>query len=289
MTWPRGHPTVIGAGDVIYVLGGSSHIPDPYTTRRSTVEIYSPSLDQWTEAAPLPRARVGGVGAEIDGRLFVIGGSTSGSRYTRDGVSWEDNSTDSLDVYDLAIASWSRGATMPTERTWAAGAAFGGKLYVIGGWEFDLQTALSTVEVYDPTTDTWSERAPMPTPRYGLAAAVVDGKIYAVGGKRDNSGSIATLEVYDPALDTWESRAPMWAANNNSPLVAINGKLYTFGSDGRGRTVQEYDPDTDRWRWLGDAPSGRVGGAGAVVVDGTVYVVGGWSLGPRGDLDVFVP
>ena len=47
---------------------------------------------------------------------------------------------------------------MPTARRGAAGATYGGKLYVIGGRNA-AGNDIATVEAYNPATNTWAARA----------------------------------------------------------------------------------------------------------------------------------
>uniref|UniRef100_A0A7S3T1N2 Uncharacterized protein n=1 Tax=Emiliania huxleyi TaxID=2903 RepID=A0A7S3T1N2_EMIHU len=67
-------------------------------------------------------------------------------------------------------------------------AALDGKLYAVGGQNYD-DGWLSSVERYDPATNAGQAVAPMATARCNFAMAVVDGKLYAVGGSARSSGT----------------------------------------------------------------------------------------------------
>ena len=99
-------------------------------------------------------------------------------------------------MYDPATNTWVTKASMPTARRGAAGATYGGKLYVIGGRNA-AGNDIATVEAYNPATNTWAARASLPSARSGLGAVVVGGLISAVGG-RNGSTLLGTYEVYRP-------------------------------------------------------------------------------------------
>jgi len=89
-------------------------------------------------------------------------------------------------------------------------------------------------------SDAWMTKAPMPTARSGVMTAVVGGLLYVVGGN-NGTRDAPTLEVYDPTSNSWSSKAPL--------------------------------PQLD----TGNA--GRYGGA-VGVIDGKLYLVGGWRTSP---------
>ncbi len=85
----------------------------------------------------------------------------------------------------------------------------------------------------------WMTGAPAPTARTEVAAAAVDGQIYVVGGFESSN-------------------------------------LWTMWQSSVSARVERYDPGTDHWSDMPDLPVG-VHHAGAAVVDGDLYVVGGFT------------
>ena len=84
--------------------------------------------------------------------------------------------------------------------------------------------------------DTWEMReTPILSQRVGFATSAVDGKIFVIGG---------TL---------WDQRA-------------LRGKVL--------RTVEEYDPATNRWKFRADMRIGRSNLASSAV-NGKIYAIGG--------------
>jgi len=223
---------------------------------------------RWTQGTAMPSSRTEVAVAEMEGKIYVVGGF-GGER--------------DLEIYDPAADRWSRGAKFPREVHHAAAVGVNGKLYVVGGFVHDWAPTNAVYE-YDPGADSWRLRAPMPTPRGALAAAAIDGRIHAVGGvgagrigRQTNSNA---HEVYDPAADKWTARAPLPTPRDHHAVAAEGGKLYAIGGriDGDyGRNLaanESYDPATDRWTPRAPLPTARSGIA-ASVLGGRIVVVGG--------------
>jgi N-acetylneuraminic acid mutarotase len=128
-------------------------------------------LGQWRAAAPMPTKRTEVTAAELDGKIYVIGGF---GYFFLGGVS------DAVEAYDPKTDQWEKRASLVQSLHHTAVAAVNGKLYLVGGyrriWPW---RAVNTVWEYDPAEDRWRRKAPMPTARGALAIGVIDGKIYA--------------------------------------------------------------------------------------------------------------
>lgn len=254
-------------GDRIYVVGGLT--PAGAT---DAVEEYDPAADRWRMRAPLPQTVHHPAAASVSGKLYVIGGYVVRAFFI-----W--NGTDAVYEYDPAVDRWRARAPMPTPRGALAAAAWGGKIYVVGGKD---RTDTGALEVYDPATDAWHRLRPMPTPRNHIATEVVDGKVYVFGGRADRvQGNIGVTEVYDPRSDTWQERAPMPTPRSGIGAVAVGGKVYVPGGElGRPDTYSEneaYDPAANQWAPRAPMLTPRHGLA-VVAFEGRVYALSG---GPR--------
>jgi N-acetylneuraminic acid mutarotase len=81
-TWREGEPLQLGrAGHaavvvdgLIYVLGGERINSEDYSVLDS-VEIFDPSTQSWSDGVPMPVGLHGVPAVEIDGTIFVVGGS----------------------------------------------------------------------------------------------------------------------------------------------------------------------------------------------------------------------
>jgi hypothetical protein len=234
-----------------------------------------------------------GTTTELQQRLrsiWMIGGITSGpatSGYT--------NPIAQVDLYDPVLDTWSAAVTtLPTPVSFAAAAAYNGKIYVMGG--FDVGGVVRrTVQIYDVAADSWSSGADMPagTPRGNVYAAVVSDRIYLLGGTGGNanagwSGSLTTLE-YVPASDLWNTKGNYSTTNySDRLLLPFNDVIYNLG----GRMTNGATPTTahDGFSVSGNTTTGstevvltaaRTGAAGVVytpsIGPAVLAIVGGFS------------
>lgn len=218
---------------------------------------------EWTRKTDMPTARFGLSIAEVDGRLFAIGGSDPNNRLA------------TVEEYHPSTDEWSPRADMPTARKNTAAAVVDGIIYVFGGTRDHGSGSVRTTEAYDPATDTWTTKKDMPTARLGLAAVTLDGRIYAIGGYGVSAFESA-VEVYDPATDTWEEKARLPIAYGNFGFARFNGKIYLFGGNttaGPRMDTREYDPVTDSWTSKAAMPIARVYPS-ASVLNGRIHVLG---------------
>jgi N-acetylneuraminic acid mutarotase len=177
---------------------------------------------------------------------------------------------------------WTARAALPSARRRSAVAAANGVLYAIGGLN-SAGTAVKSVVAFNPSTNAWSTKAPLPAARQGFnAAAAIGGTIYLAGGK-DAAGALTrTLYAYNSSTNTWSTRANMPVASACGGSAVISGKLYVFsgctrsstGAQIAARLLHRYDPSTNLWTALHNAPVAHIDPA-IGVISGKLYVVGG--------------
>ena len=99
-------PTVNGK---IYVIGGWNPIANP-TLTLPTVEEYDPVTDTWIKKADMPTPRANIAAAEIDGKIYAIGGGSfdAGGNFI--------NLFSTVEEYDTKTDTWTKKADMPTAR-----------------------------------------------------------------------------------------------------------------------------------------------------------------------------
>ncbi|MEK7400479.1 MAG: kelch repeat-containing protein, partial [Candidatus Poribacteria bacterium] len=134
----RNAPTVNGK---IYVIGGWNPIGNP-TLTLPTVEEYDPVTDTWIKKADMPTPRSNLAVAELNSKIYAIGGAS----FDAGGNIVKVFST--VEEYDTETDTWTKKADMPTARFGFATSSLNGKIYAIGGME-NYQMAFSTVEEYD--------------------------------------------------------------------------------------------------------------------------------------------
>jgi len=226
-----------------------------------------PAAGQWGTRAPLIEPNSETAIAELDGKIYVIGGYPS-SR----------NSVATVQVYDSATDTWSLTTPLPGPINHAMAAAVNGKLYLIGGQSDANVAYVNTVYEYDPATTRWRARAPMPTARSSGVAAVIDGRIYVAGGRPPRGADFA---VYDPAADQWQTLPNLPTQRNHLLGVALGGKMYVIGGRFEGGAnspqtdaVEVFDPATGQWSRRSPMLKPR-GGINGVIALGCVHVFGG--------------
>jgi N-acetylneuraminic acid mutarotase len=216
----------------------------------------------WTSFAPLGQARQEVGVAELNGKIYVVGG-----------IRQDRSAADTVEVYDPEANSWSRVAPLPRGLHHVAVAAVAGRLYSIGGFDRGFGPVASVFE-YNPEGNEWTEKVPLPRPLGALSAAVIDGKIYATGGQPQR----ASFFVYDPVGNTWTELPSMPTPRDHLAVGVVKGKLYAVGGRNNSsftlNTLEVYDPATNRWERKADMPTGRSGIA-AAVLRGCLYVLGG--------------
>ncbi|MQL85137.1 hypothetical protein Taro_017668 [Colocasia esculenta] len=84
--------------------------------------------------------------------------------------------------------------------------------------------------------------------------------------------------------DTWREKAtpisPTLFPRKKFAAASVAGKIYVAGGSSKTSAVEEYDPVTDSWRVVAEAPRRRYGCVGAAT-DGVFYVIGGLKVGGR--------
>ncbi len=195
MPTPRADLSANVVNGKIYLTGGMAYSSkSPYYAEANITEVYDPSTNTWSTTVSMPLSVYGYASAVINGKIHVIGGSESPvTAGTGDFVN-------SNQVYDPKSDSWSLGANLPFDATFAAAAVTSGfmapsLLYLIGG--FNVGSFSNIVQVYNAVNNSWSNGASMPTAREYLGVVAVNDILYAIGGF-DGTTWLKTVEQYTP-------------------------------------------------------------------------------------------
>ena len=221
-TWSAGADANVPRAELVGASAVGKHYAIGGRPAQSTVEIYDPATDTWSMGPAMPTARRGLGAATIGSKIYVVGGSTGTTPHS--GTALATN-----EVLDTVAGTWTSLASMPTAMMGVyATVAFGGKVYVFGG--YDGTNVSGAVQIYDPATDTWVAGTPMPTPRSNAVAGVCCGRIFVIGGY--NGSNLTVNEVYDPATDTWDTAPAKPTAGSEFAVgdVSVGDKIYVIGS-----------------------------------------------------------
>jgi N-acetylneuraminic acid mutarotase len=192
--------------------------------------------------------------AVVDHSIYVVGGFIG------------PTTTNQVERYDVRRDRWELLKPMPVALNHPSAVAYGGDLYVLGGYTNGVSTPgvptgglLDTSDAflrYDPRTNSWSEMPRMPGRRSAAAAAVVGDRLYVAGGRSHfptyatSEGLLARLDIFDFSTRTWSRGPDMSIAREHVAGAAAAGAFYVIG----GRTVldsvaavERYLPAKGRW------------------------------------------
>jgi N-acetylneuraminic acid mutarotase len=257
MPLPAHHLATVGFAGKIYVFGGAiqAQAGGPNQKPSNSAWEYDPAADTWKALAPMPTARMASVAAEVQGKIYVIGGASvhPGAKLVSLGPKVPHRSLNVNEVYDPATNKWETRMAMPTARNHAAAGVVSGKLYVIGG---RLASAFASagsnsdvVEVYDPTENTWGAAGlRMPTARSAMGFATFGNRILIAGGEivdRHMFAAIRAVEAYDPATNQWSELPILPSARQGVSAAVVGDRLYVIGGHVQGTDLGGAGADSD--------------------------------------------
>lgn len=251
-------------------LGGKIYLAGGYDTRRGLL-VYDIATDRWSTGPDMLQGSDNLALLAAGGKLYAIGGEARTA----------------VQVFDPVANSWTAGTASPAIRFASAAAELGGRLHLVGGWNYSntASASVATHGVLDSATSAWAGAAPLATARNAAGAAAINGRIYVVGGRAPgiratDQTPLASVEIYNPVTDSWAAGAALPAARGSLAVAALAGKLYAIGGEADGGTVSDaverLDPATGTWAALPAMPY-RSHGLGVVVVGDSLYVMGGFT------------
>ena len=168
----------------------------------------------------------------------------------------------------------------------------GDKFYMLGG-----RGNTRRVQAFDYSTGNWIDLAKLPKdPTTNITIEIhhvqpveLDGLIYFVGaftGGYPNEIPIPKILIYDPVSDSWSFGADIPASRQrgSAGCVVYNGKIYLVCGIQNGHVngwvnwVDMYDPATNSWTQLANAPQAR-DHFHAVLHNGKIFAVSGRRTG----------
>lgn len=176
----------------------------------------------------------------------------------------------------LPSSEWSLRASAPQPLTEVAAAAFGGQLWVAGGYAED-GSPVDTVQVYDPALDSWSAGPSLPEPVHHSALVSTGERLYLLGGYVEADGTPTdAVHILDPALGTWEDGPPLPSPRAAGAAAFDGARIVYGGGVGPQGVAAEVDAlEGDQWRPLGVLATAREHLAAASDGEGSVWFLGG--------------
>jgi N-acetylneuraminic acid mutarotase len=157
--------------------------------------------------------------------------------------------------------------------------AVGEKLVLLGG------RGVKPVEVYDINTKTWTKLTETPLEVSHFQAITYKNEVWVLNaftGSYPHETPIPDVYIFNIEKNEWRKgpSIPEDRRRGSGGAFVYNDKIYMICGeidghwDGTVAWFDEYDPKTDTWKKLPDAPHIR-DHAGAAVVDNKLYLAGG--------------
>ncbi len=250
-----------------------------------------------------PAASFTGIRSQHTATL-ITGGPAAGKVLVVGGYIAANTPTNTAQLYDPLLNSWSSAGTLTTARYQHTATLLNdgtNRVLVVGGT--DGTNALASAELYDPATNTWSPAGPLGGARYAHTATLLaSGNVLVVGGD-NGTAALSTAEVYTPvvgAAGSWTNAASLTTGRlmHTATLLSDGRVLVVGGNDGVATndgitTVDLYNPGTGPGTdsWAVDAPltGGRFLHTATLLASGKVLVAGGYFGGALNTAEVYTP
>jgi hypothetical protein len=206
--------------------------------------------------------------ARVGGSIYVVGGFAGTTGQT----------TDQVARYEIASGRWEVLPPLPIAVNHPGVAAFGGQLYVHGGYRHEwLAEEVDALQRYDPETGVWTLLSGSGFPRAAHTLVRVGARLFAIGGAHNHGVPLSLVQVYKPASDSWSTGPSMPTPREHLAAAAVGRRIFVLG----GRTnlvnmadAERLDTRTGRWKRLPPLRFPR-SGFGAASVKGAVIAIGG--------------
>ena len=187
------YSAMAGLNDEVWVIGGSA----PAGTN---CWVYDAASGERRDGPSLPAPRMGCIGAAVDGRVYVIGGSGAGNS--------------GLWPSCVCPEPVSANARVPDENTFKQKKSV--VLSAAGGFRADEFDSVLSIA---PDETEWRTETPAPggpLPAATLAGCELDGKIYVLGG------APARFLAYDVGSGTWDASLPPHPEGSQAAYMAAH-------------------------------------------------------------------
>ncbi|XP_062313869.1 kelch-like protein 23 [Osmerus eperlanus] len=243
----------------MYVIGGY------YWHPLSEVHIWDPISNTWVQGKDMPDHTRESYGVTLLGaNIYVTGG------YRTDNI----EALDTVWIYDCDGDAWTEGCPMLTARYYHCSVTLHGCIYAIGGYRGGAPE--EETEFYDPLKRKWFPVANMIQGVGNATACVKSDTIYVTGGHYGSRGSCTyeKIQTYRPDINEWNILTISPHPEYGLCSVSLNNKLYLVG--GQTTITDSYDFDSNDWRQMSVMKERRME-CGAAVINGSIYVTGGYS------------
>ena len=277
LSTPRSRLRVVNVANRLYAIGGE-------TANGSTVanvDTYDLQVNEWRAAPPLPEALANLAAVTFQEQIYVAGG-TNKSGVDASSTVRSIMVSDRLYGFDPAAGKWQPAGQLPNPLAGAELVADESALYLLGGWDghnmHDEIWRLTPTAVQATATPAWTLVGRLRTPIAFFGAALVNGEIFVAGG-HDGQHDLNTAEAYMLSSGKWRDLPPLSSPRSGLRLVYDGLALFAVGGGGPYEidTHERFDLVNNLWSNFPSPLVGEWRNLGAVVQDGRLHLIGGWS------------
>ena len=276
-------PASLVVDNKVYVLGGYGN----FICSSKRLVVFDPVEGTWTQLQDLPSA-ISHVNLVPDGRGFWFAGGMKDKVHPG-----KDHIVSEVWHFDLALDRYTAAPLLPGPRAGGGLARVGQYLHYVSGLMADRDT--DSPDHWRLDLDQWEEQgqaewqamAPLPVARNQLSVVVMNGKIYAIGGQLHHDSmqlDQRLVDIYDPESDTWSEGPALPVAHSHSEgaTFVYDDRIWMIGGHSTpegGKKAMTADVLTLReggqWELSYTLPK-AISSPAAAIVDGSLYVAGGW-------------
>lgn len=243
----------------------------------TTNEEYDFTLNTWSTKAVLPWARSNSYHGVINGKFYIIWGTSDVSV----GTSYQVHTYE----YDPVGNAWATKASLAVAQwDWASG-VYNGKLYIIGGIN-NAGTTLNTVQYYDPVWNAFTTGLtviPNARRRCHNHGVTIGSKIYLPGGTDSGGTAQNTMYEYDAVGNSWATKTiiPSAISTWQFEVATVDGEARVISISGFNGSINitnvyEFSPTGNSWANRStSAPAVRSSAIAAY--DNEIYYISGYT------------
>ncbi len=243
--WLDTLPTAIGSTVTIVETPGDGVFADfgPYSLKldfTGRTNLGGEDVSFWTGATALPESRYAHGMVDVNGRVYISGGILTGGIVSS--ATWS-----AAKLSNGSLGSWVQGSYMPAPRESHSMVAWGGRLYVVGGFDGAAKATVFWAPIEeDGTVGDWETTEALPAARFKHTTAVHGGYLYVFGG--DNGifpqSTVYSAQITDNGpIGAWGIQTALPASRNGHAVSISSGRAYITGGVGAGLETTVYRAD----------------------------------------------
>ena len=213
----------------VYLIGGSTNGSNAVSTVYSAPINADGTLGTWATDTSIPGVLSNSQAVVTKNRVYLLGGTTSGSSYTSVVYTAPINA-------DGTLGTWATGSNLPSNFAYSQAVVTKNRVYLIGGHNGSAHTStVYTAPINsDGTLGAWTTSASLPGVLTFSSAIVTKNRVYVCGGF---NGGGWTNVVYtatinsDGTLGGWTTGTSLLDVLGRSISYVTKDRVWLFGGD----------------------------------------------------------